>query len=126
MPHEVHWRLMFRTNDAAAADRCLRRALVVISANVVIPPKLYWKLPELWEVSLRSPFASSTADGVLSLLAAADRLATGWHISGPCLANGQITMFDGVFDIRSGRAHVAGLAWASFSVSQQPPVVDPE
>jgi hypothetical protein len=119
MALEVAWRLMFRVNDRRAADRCLAKALGLLTASVSDEPKPYWKMPELWEVSLLSKFELPTGEGVLSLLAAADALATGWHVSGPMLANGQVSLFEGVFDRKIGsHEHVAGLLWASFSVGE--------
>jgi hypothetical protein len=120
MPLEVAWRLMFRVNDASGADRCLARALELLPCEVVEVPKPYWKMPELWEVALRSLFASPTATGVLELLRVANRLASGWLVSGPLIDNGTISVFEGVFDMKSGRPHVAGLSWASFSVGNFP------
>jgi hypothetical protein len=122
MPLEVSWRLMFRVNDAVGAGRCLARTREMLPAEVTEAPRVYWKIPELWEVALRSPFASPTATGVLELLLAARRLASDWRVSGPLLANDSVSVFEGVFDGKSGRAHVAGLSWASFSVCNLPPV----
>lgn len=120
MPLEVAWRLMFRVNDRVAADRCLARALGMLTASVCDKPKPYWKQPELWEVSLRSRFGLPAGESVLSLLAAASAMATGWSISGPLIADEQVSVFEGVFDARWGREHLAGLHWASFSVGVFP------
>lgn len=113
---QVNWRLMFRVNDAASAARCLASVRKVLPSQVVEAPKPYWKLPELWEVTLRSPLAAPIAEGVLDLLLTANRLANGWLVSGPTLEHGIVTAFSGIFDAKSSRSHVAGLAWASFSV----------
>jgi hypothetical protein len=121
MPLEVAWRLMFRVNDASGAGRCLTRTRELLPAEVVEVPKPYWKMPELWEVALRSPFASPAATGVFELLLVANRLASDWLVSGPLIENdGTVNVFEGVFDVRSGRPHVAGLSWASFSVGSFP------
>jgi len=120
MSLEVAWRLMFRVNDRVAADRCLAGALDRLAASVTEEPKPYWKKPELWEVSLRSQFGSPASEGVVSVLSAANALATGWYVSGPVLVDGQLSGFEGVFDSQWGRQHVTGLQWASFSVGEFP------
>jgi hypothetical protein len=122
MPLEVAWRLMFRVNDASAAGRCLARTRELLPAEVVGAPKPYWKMPELWEVALRSPFASPAATGVFELLLVANRLASHWHVSGPLIENDTVNVFEGVFHAKFGRPHVAGLSWASFSVGSFPAV----
>jgi hypothetical protein len=116
MPLEVSWRLMFRANDGPAALRCLNSVLAILVAEVTDPPKPYWKTPELWEASLRSPLDSPPAEGVLHLLEVADRLGSGWLVSGPVVANGDDITFEGVFQVGPGRTHIVGLEWASFSV----------
>ncbi|MFO0812625.1 MAG: hypothetical protein U0796_05370 [Gemmatales bacterium] len=121
MPLQVAWRLMFRVNDAAGADRCLARTREVLPSEVVEAPKPYWKVPELWEVALRSPFSSPAATGVFELLLVANRIASDWLVSGPLIANDNVSVLEGVFDAKSGRPHVAGLSWASFSVGDFPP-----
>jgi hypothetical protein len=120
MPLEVAWRLMFRVNDASGAGRCLTRTRKVLPVEVVEAPKQYWKIPELWEVALRSPFASPAATGVFELLLSANRLASDWFVSGPLVEGDTVIVFEGVFDAKSGRPHVAGLSWASFSVGSFP------
>jgi hypothetical protein len=120
MPLEVAWRLMFRVNDASGAGKCVARAREVLSADIVEAPKPYWKIPELWEVALRSAFASPSPRGVYELLRVADRLASNWYVTGPSVDNDVVRVFEGVFDEKSGRPHVAGLAWASFSVGDFP------
>ena len=117
MPFEVAWSLMFRVNDAAAANRCITRVLAILAANVNDAPKQYWKMPELWEVSLRSPFGATTAEAVLNLMVVADRIASGWLITGPLIVDDAVTSLEGVFNAgAASRPHVAGLEWASFSV----------
>lgn len=118
MPLAVSWRLMFRANSATAADRCLARVVGCITATVSDGPKPYWKQPDLCEVTLSTQFASPTAGGVVGLLAEANRLASGWLVSGPLIVDGEVTVFEGVFNAGPGRPHVAGLEWASFSVFQ--------
>jgi len=120
MPLEVAWRLMFRVNNASRADRCLARTRELLPAEVVDAPKPYWKMPDLWEVALRSPLASPAATGVFELLLVANRLASNWLVSGPLIENDTVSVFEGVFDVKSGRPHVAGLSWASFSVGSFP------
>jgi hypothetical protein len=120
MPLEVAWRLMFRVNDASGAGRCVARTREVMSAEIVEAPKPYWKIPELWEVALRSAFASPSPTGVYELLRVADRLASNWYVTGPSVDNDVVRVFEGVFDEKSGRPHVAGLSWASFSVGDFP------
>jgi len=120
MPLEVAWRLMFRVNDAAGAGRCLTRARELLPAEIVEGPKPYWKIPELWEVALRSPFTSPAATGVFDLLLVANRLASNWFVSGPLIEDATVSVFEGVFDGNSGRPHIAGLSWASFSVGSFP------
>ena len=111
---------MFRVNDASGAARCLTRTREVLPAEVIETPKPYWKIPELWEVALRSHFASPAANGVFELLLSANRLASDWIISGPLVEGDTVNAFEGVFVAKSGRAHVAGLSWASFSVGSFP------
>jgi hypothetical protein len=89
-----------------------------MAANVQDGPKPYWKRPELWEVTLNTVFASPAADGVFGLLREADLLASGWLVSGPLIADGEVTVFEGIFSVGPGRQHIAGLEWASFSVFQ--------
>jgi hypothetical protein len=120
MPLEVAWRLMFRVNDASGADRCLTRTRELLPSEVVEAPKPYWKLPELWEVALRGRFASPAATGVFELLLVANRLASDWLVSGPLIEGDAVNVFEGVFDANSGRPHVAGLSWASFTVGSFP------
>jgi hypothetical protein len=121
MPLQVAWRLMFRVNDASGANRCLARTRDLLPSEVVEAPKPYWKIPELWEVALRSPFASPAATGVFELLLVANRLASDWLVSGPLIENGEVSVLEGVFDAKSGRPHVPGLSWGSFSVGSFPP-----
>ena len=119
MQLETFWRLMFRGNNADAAERCLARALAHIAGEVFDGPKPYWKIPVLWEATVCSPFALPTAEGVFGLLVVADRLASGWLVSGPLMADEKLVIFEGVFNPdTSSRPHVAGLEWASFSVGQ--------
>ena len=109
MPLAVSWRLMFRANNATAADRCLSRVIGCIPATVHDGPKPYWKRPELWEVTLATVFASPAADGVFGLLGEADRLGSGWLVTGPLMADGEVTVFEGIFNAGLGRPHIAGL-----------------
>ena len=111
---------MFRANNAAAAGRCLARADDLLDGNVIDGPKANWKMPKLWEVLLLSEFTLPTRDGVFELLIIADRLASGWHVSGPLLRNGEVTVVDGVFNPGPGHPHIAGLEWASFNVGEFP------
>ena len=92
MPLETVWRLIFRTNNANAAERCLARALAHIAGEVIDGPKPYWKIPGLWEVTVPSPFVLPAAEGVFGLLVIADRLASGWLVSGPLMAGEKLAM----------------------------------
>src|SRR5438128_5257809 len=114
MSLQVAWRLMFRV--ASGADRCLTRTRELLPSEVVEAPKPYWNMPELWEVALRTPFASPAATGVFELLLVANRLASSWLVSGPLIENEDVSVLEGVFDAKSGRPLVAGLSWGSFSV----------
>jgi hypothetical protein len=118
MSGEVFWRLMFRVNDRAAADLCLSNVLSRIAADIANEPKPYWKDSSLWEASLitKIPSQATAGEGILMLLAAANSLAYGWLIYGPTLSNEQVSAFEGIFDLRRGRAQVAGLNWASFAI----------
>jgi hypothetical protein len=120
MSLEVAWRLMFRVNDAPAMERCVARALEILGAKITGNPKPYWKKPELWEVSFRSPFALPAESGVFEVLRTANCLGTGWLVSGPLVTDGAIAVFDGIFNVGTGRPHISGLQWASFSVGQFP------
>lgn len=120
MPLEVAWRLMFRVNNRVAADRCLARVLSTLCAEVIDAPKPYWKIPELWEVSLRSEFGSPPAEGITALLQAANSIASGWWVTGPTLNDGELLEFGGVFNNKHGGSHVPGLEWGSFSVGEFP------
>ncbi|MCX5660767.1 MAG: hypothetical protein NTW19_13760 [Planctomycetota bacterium] len=122
MALEVAWRLMFRVNNRAAADHCLARVLEHMPAIVTHPPKPYWKIPELWESSLRTPIASPANEGVFLLLRTASRLGSPWTIAGPLLAGDRISHFSGEFNAPPGRPHIAGLAWAHFDVGEFPAV----
>ena len=119
MGREVAWRLMFRVDDQVKADRCLGQALILIAAlrpKVTHEPKPYWKIAGLWEVSLRGEMRSPAGEGILLLLQAAEKLATGWQVSGLSTEENEVTAFEGVFNASNGRAHARGLDWASFSV----------
>jgi hypothetical protein len=117
MPLQVAWRLLFRVNNRAAADRCTAGAQRVVPGLVVgDPPKPYWKSPELWEVSCRSEFTWLDSEGIVAILKAANALGNGWYVMGPSFTDDRLHGFDGVFDVRSGRAHATGLHWASFSL----------
>jgi hypothetical protein len=120
IPREVAWRLLFRVNDRVAADRCVASALRRLTAIVTEGPKPYWKQTELWEVCLQSSLAPPVSEGVLLLLVAADALGTGWNVSGPVILDGELSVFEGIFDRRWGRPHVPGLHWASFSAGSSP------
>jgi len=118
MSRIVIWRLMFRVNDERAANKCLSRAIEAIPATVVESPRPYWKIPELWEMTLQSEFESPVPNGVLETLLAADRIGSDWTVSGPLLVDEEVSVFEGIFNAGPARPHVAGLHWASFSVSE--------
>ncbi|MEM0914128.1 MAG: hypothetical protein AAGK09_05900 [Planctomycetota bacterium] len=114
---DVAWRLMFRVGNQAKAQRCLDQALEVVPGECVAAPQAYWKIPELWESSIQSAIEGSSAAAVLHLLQVADRLGTGWNVTGPTIHEDMVTCFEGIFDVKShGRPHIAGLEWAWFSV----------
>jgi len=47
-----------------------------------------------------SSLSSPAGEGVLSLLVAVDTLGTGWSVSGLLVVGGELTVFEGVFDLR--------------------------
>jgi hypothetical protein len=120
MALEVAWRLMFRVNDAPAMERCVARALEILGAKLTGNPKPYWKKPEWWEASFRSPFTLPAESGVFEVLRTANCLASDWLVSGPMVTDGAVTVFEGIFDVSTGRPRISGLQWASFSVGQFP------
>lgn len=122
MPLEVAWRLMFRVNDEVKANCCLDRALQVVPASWSGKVEPYWKMPELWEVSLRSSFALPASNGVFETLTIAGQLGMSWNVTGPLIDNESDVTFEGAFSAEHGRPHITGLNWASFSVAKFPSI----
>jgi hypothetical protein len=119
MPSTILWRLMYRVNDRSTLDKCLERTLAHFGNNAELGEcKPYWKIPELWECTIRTHFESGTiADHVVHCLTIATRLASGWYVSGNISPENSVGFF-GVF--AKGKGHATdgflGLEWASFDV----------
>lgn len=123
MESVIHWRLMFRVGDRTAFDKCVAQALAAVGPGCKAGEgQPYWKTHELWECSALSPAPEGrVADQVLGCLLAAQRLASGWHITGSLAPDAAIG-FGGVFAAGHAGAfsRVAGLEWASFELAGGP------
>lgn len=113
----IIWRLMFRVNDRASLDVCLKPILPLFGSNHSLEDcKPYWKIPELWECTITTPAqGSSTADQVLHALITANQLAAGWLILGSLTPESPAD-FTGVCAKKQSSTHMhfPTLEWASF------------
>ncbi|HEU4410671.1 MAG TPA: hypothetical protein VFS43_35780 [Polyangiaceae bacterium] len=106
-------------SNRAKFDRCLAHVLPFFGDGCEASEgQPYWKDPELWECSVKSPVsAGPVAEQVLGCLLAARRIALGWLTFGTLTAE-SAEGFMGVFAAGSSGATtwVPGLAWASFQM----------
>lgn len=117
----ISWRLMFRAANRQAFDRCIERTLPLIGdSSKLAECQPYWKKPTLWEGTVHSPaLAESVAQQILDVLLIAQRLGTGWCLSGSVSAT-SVQGFGASLSIGDGggSSHIAGLEWASFDFVQ--------
>jgi hypothetical protein len=120
MAYLIQWRLMFRVANRSAFDQCLTRVLPLLGSEYEAGEgQPYWKDPALWECTVVcSTAVGSAAEQVLACLLTAQRLATGWYITGALSAD-CIDGLSGVFAAAesTGESRVSGLEWASFDVA---------
>ncbi len=119
MRHQVSWRLMFRVKDRRKALGRIEEVRNALGVDVEVTVcEQYWKIPDLWECSLRTPeIDRSIPKAVFDCLTLANRLGNGWYLLGPLVKDDVLIVFEGVFGVQnSGTPYIAGLDWGSFSI----------
>jgi hypothetical protein len=117
----MHWKLALRVSRRDKADKELRRAQELLQNDLQVASREpYWKIPELWMCEATTRLAvASDPDYVMQCLVLADRLATGWIVSGPSLSpDGILESFHGIFDRKRLDAHarLQSLEWGEFGI----------